>query len=67
MMFKMNKILLQKVTHEQYEKTVGTTFGTVGTDQGSVVSRYPTWEKGGNELHSSVSFQSYEEYLKYTE
>lgn len=63
----MNKILLQKVTREQFEKTVGATFGTVGTDQGSVVSRYPTWERSGHELHSSISFESYEEYLKYTE
>ena len=61
----MNKVLLQKVTREEFEKTIGNNFGTIGTVQGSVISRYPTWEHSGRDLHSIVNFATYEEYLEY--
>lgn len=60
-----NKVLLKKITREEFEETIGNSFGTVGTDKGSVLSRYPTWEINGNECHSKVVFDSYEDYEEY--
>lgn len=61
-----NKYLLVEISKEDFESNRGKTFGTVNTEKSSFRTKYPTVRNSeGKEFYSSVSFDSYEEYLEY--
>lgn len=62
----MKKLLLVELTEQEFEDRRGKTFGTAGTNQSSAPTKYPTTKgKDGHEYHSTISFDTYEEYLEY--
>lgn len=62
----MKNYLLVELTEKEFEDRRGKTFGTAGTNKSSAITKYPTVKgSNGQEYHSTVSFDTYEEYLEY--
>lgn len=56
------------MTKEEFEATIGRTFGTVGTTKGCAYSEEPMYElANGSKAHGAIVFDSYEDYLKHLE
>lgn len=62
----MRKVELRPTTREEFEATVGKTFGTINTNNGVVYSLHPTkLSEDSVGYYSMVEFTSYEQYLEY--
>lgn len=62
----MKNYLLVELSEEEFEERRGKTFGTAGTNKSSAVTKYPTVRsESGIEYHSTVTFDTYEDYLEY--
>lgn len=64
------KHLLRKpnLEREEFEALRGKGFPSAGKDTVSLTTKYPTWESmSGSPLYGTVTFSTYEEYIKYTQ